>query len=79
MICENFPEAIDPALNSVVYREVFEMKGDTYLKFNDNQLEFHPEFRLYMISALANPHFSPEVHTRTRVLNFSVTREGLEQ
>lgn len=32
-----------------------------------------------MISNLSNPHFSPELQTRTRVLNFSVTKEGLEQ
>jgi len=42
-------------------------------------VEFNEKFRFYMISIEANPHFTPDVHTKTRVLNFSVTREGLEQ
>lgn len=32
-----------------------------------------------MVSNLQNPHFTPEIQTKTRILNFSVTKEGLEQ
>lgn len=79
MICEGFTEELDPALSSIVYREVEEVKGEKYVKFNDNHIEFNPRFRFYMISIQANPHFSPDIHSRTTVLNFTVTREGLEQ
>ena len=32
-----------------------------------------------MFSQLSNPHFSPEVQQLGKILNFTVTREGLEQ
>ena len=32
-----------------------------------------------MFSSMANPHFAPELYTSCMIINFSVTREGLEQ
>lgn len=78
VICENLGDSIDPTLQSIAYKEIFEVKGDKYIKFNDNQVEFNDSFRFFMFSSLSNPHFSPELQTRTRILNFSVTNEGLE-
>ncbi len=79
MLCENVMESIDPVMNSIIFREVYEVGGDQYIKFNDNQVEFNPAFKLFMVTSLANPHFSPVIQTKMRVLNFSVTKEGLEQ
>ena len=53
--------------------------GDQYIVFNDNQISFSSDFRIYIFSHLSNPHFSPEVQQLSKVLNFAVTREGLEQ
>jgi len=79
VICEGFTEDFDPQLTPLVFRDVLEIKGDRYIKFNDNHLEFNPDrFHLYLLTIIANPHFTPEVHTRTTILNFSVTQEGLE-
>lgn len=79
VILESLPDTpLDPSIQSIAYKEIFVIKGDYYLKFNDNQVEMHPDFRFFMVSSLANPHFSPELQTKTRLLNFSITREGLE-
>ncbi len=80
VICEGLTEELDPALTPLVFREVQEIKGERYIKFNDNHMEFNPEkFHMYLFTIMANPHFSPEVHARTTILNFSVTHEALEQ
>jgi len=42
-------------------------------------VEFTDTFMLYMITSLSNPHFNPTLHTRMKILNFSVTKEGLQQ
>ena len=42
-------------------------------------IEYDSDFRIYIFSHLSNPHFSPEVQQLGKVLNFCVTREGLEQ
>ena len=36
VIFENVGEAIDSTLNSILFRETFEVGGDKYVKFNDN-------------------------------------------
>ncbi len=79
VICEGVGEVIEPAISSVVYRDIQEVKGEKYIKFNDNQMEYNELFSLYLVTDLANPHFSPELQTRTMMLNFSITKEGLEQ
>ena len=40
-------------------------------------MEYHLDFRFYMVSQMANPHFSPDVQTKTNLLNFSITEDGL--
>lgn len=36
VICENVGDVIDPSINSIVCREIFEIQGEKYIKFNDN-------------------------------------------
>lgn len=36
VICEGFVDVIDPSLNSLIYRDIQEVKGEKYIKFNDN-------------------------------------------
>lgn len=36
VICENVGEVIDPAISSIMCREVYDISGDKYIKFNDN-------------------------------------------
>lgn len=64
---------------SILKRELLVVQGDTYIKFNDNQLYFDQDFRIYMFSMQSNPHFTPEVQQQASILNFAVTTEGLEQ
>ena len=76
---EGFIETFDASLNSIVFKDISEIKGERYIKFNDNHIELNDKFKLYLICSQANPHFSPDVHSKMTLLNFSVTREGLEQ
>ena len=47
------------------------MIGETEIEYNSN-------FRLYMTTPLANPHFLPEVCIKVTVINFTVTIDGLQ-
>ena len=49
-----------------------------YIKLGDKEIEYHPDFRLILQTKLANPHYKPEMQAQTTLINFTVTREGLE-
>lgn len=41
-------------------------------------MDYDPNFRLYLTTKLANPHYLPEVCIVVTVVNFTVTPSGLE-
>jgi len=76
---ENAGEVTNPHLVQLLRKEILLVNGEPYISFNDNTQFFDPDFRLFIFTQLSNPHYSPEVQQIAKVLNFSVTREGLEQ
>ena len=40
--------------------------------------EPHPLCRLILQTKLANPHYKPEMQAQATLINFTVTRDGLE-
>lgn len=41
-------------------------------------MEYNPNFQLILQTKLANPHYKPEMQAQTTLINFTVTRDGLE-
>ena len=37
------------------------------------------QFKMFLVTKMANPHFLPEVFIRVTVINFTVTEQGLEE
>ncbi|ETO28517.1 dynein gamma chain, flagellar outer arm [Reticulomyxa filosa] len=65
---------LDPVLEKNTFRQ-----GKTlYIHIGDEDAEFHTSFRIYFITKLSNPHFSPELSAKTTVVDFAVTQKGLE-
>lgn len=44
----------------------------------DKEIEYNKDFRLLLHTKLANPHYKPEMQAQTTLINFTVTRDGLE-
>ena len=44
----------------------------------DKEVEYHPRFRMIIQTKLANPHYKPEIQAQATLINFTVTRTGLE-
>jgi dynein heavy chain len=41
-------------------------------------VEYHPDFKLILHTKLANPHYQPEMQAQCTLINFTVTKDGLE-
>ena len=61
VLLENIGEFIDSGLNSVLERNIIKKnKGMHYIKFGDELIEYHNDFRFYITTCLSNPHYLPE-------------------
>lgn len=49
-----------------------------YIRIGDKECEFSPHFRLILHTKLASPHYQPELQAQCTLINFTVTRDGLE-
>ncbi|XP_016077900.1 PREDICTED: dynein heavy chain 9, axonemal [Miniopterus natalensis] len=76
VLIENLEESLDPVLGPLLGREVTN-KG-RFIKIGDKECEYNPKFRLILHTKLANPHYQPELQAQATLINFTVTRDGLE-
>nr|XP_023509281.1 dynein heavy chain 9, axonemal isoform X3 [Equus caballus] len=76
VLIENLEESIDPVLGPLLGREV--IKKGRFIKIGDKECEYNPNFRLILHTKLANPHYQPELQAQATLINFTVTRDGLE-
>ena len=80
VLCQNVGQLDGPAdFLTVLDKEVSTVAGAEYIKFGDGQVEYHPDFRLLMLTSLENPLLSPRVQSKVQMLNFSTTQEALQE
>ena len=48
------------------------------IRLGDSDVEYNKSFKFYMTTKLANPHYLPEVCIKVTIINFTVTKTGLE-
>ncbi|XP_077110730.1 dynein axonemal heavy chain 9 isoform X2 [Ranitomeya variabilis] len=76
VLIENLEESVDPVLGPLLGRET--IKKGRCIKIGDKECEYSPNFRLILHTKLANPHYQPEMQAQCTLINFTVTRDGLE-
>ncbi|XP_077869744.1 dynein beta chain, ciliary-like [Saccoglossus kowalevskii] len=76
VLIENLEEDMDPVLDPVLGRNT--IKKGRYIKIGDKEVEYNSDFRLILHTKLANPHYKPEMQAQTTLINFTVTKDGLE-
>lgn len=76
-VIENVENEMDPMLDPVLEKQYEQVGRNKKLKLGDADLEWDDNFRLYIISRLANPSWSPELSAKTTIIDFTVTQTGL--
>ncbi|KAJ1634337.1 dynein heavy chain and region D6 of dynein motor-domain-containing protein [Pavlovales sp. CCMP2436] len=78
IIIENLATSIDAVLGPVISRQVTRRGRTVFVKLGDKEVDYHPDFKLYLQTKLSNPHYPPEIQAECTLINFMVTEDGLE-
>jgi len=76
LLIENIDETIEAVLDPLIGR--YTIKKGTIIRIGEKECEFNPSFKLILQTKLANPHYKPELQAQTTLINFTVTKDGLE-
>ncbi|XP_072544049.1 dynein axonemal heavy chain 2 [Salminus brasiliensis] len=78
VLLQNVQEELDPSLAPILNKSLTHIGGRLLLKLGDKEVEYNPDFRFYITTKLSNPHYTPEISTKTTIVNFAVKEQGLE-
>ncbi|GJQ70897.1 hypothetical protein Trydic_g814 [Trypoxylus dichotomus] len=78
VLLEEVGETLDPTLGPVLLKQTFVQGGRTLIHLGDSDIDYDENFRFYVTTKLANPHYLPEVCIQVTIVNFTVTPSGLE-
>ncbi|KAM3857822.1 dynein axonemal heavy chain 2 [Diretmus argenteus] len=78
VLLQNVQEELDPSLTPILNKSLTRIGGRLLLKLGDKEVEYNPEFHFYITTKLSNPHYTPEISTKTTIVNFAVKEQGLE-
>ncbi|XP_049887204.1 dynein axonemal heavy chain 7-like [Pectinophora gossypiella] len=78
VLLENVLEELDPMLEPLLQQQTFRQGGALCIKIGDTIVEYNKDFKLYISTKLANPHYLPEVSVRVTLVNFMLARDGLQ-
>ncbi|PBJ72155.1 dynein heavy chain [Trypanosoma cruzi cruzi] len=77
-LLENVGDSLDPALEPVLLRNVFLIGSTPHIRVGDSAIPYDKRFKFYMTTKLPNPSYTPENIVTVSLLNFFITRSGLE-
>lgn len=72
---------IDSALANLIDKNVFTKPNNTsqYILFNNCELVFNPNFKLFIINNSAKVKLSQDIATRLNIVNFALKPDTLEK
>ncbi|XP_076649863.1 dynein heavy chain at 16F [Halictus rubicundus] len=79
VLLQEVGEVLDPSLEPVLLKQIFLLGGRLLIRFGDSDVDYDENFRLYITTKIANPHYLPEVCIKVTIVNFTVTMGGLEE
>ena len=71
-------EKYDPILNSVLNKEIHKANGRVLIRVGDQDVDFSPSFRMFMITRDSQAQFTPDLCSRVTFCNFTVTPSSLQ-
>jgi len=79
VLLQDVLEDLDPSLDTVLSKAIIVKGNSKTIKIGENYIEYNDNFKLYITTKLANPHYTPEICTKICLINFAVKDPGLEE
>ncbi|EGF80533.1 hypothetical protein BATDEDRAFT_25191 [Batrachochytrium dendrobatidis JAM81] len=74
---EDVDEYIDPVIDNLLEKNIRTNGSRRFIVLGDKEVDYDPNFRLYLTSRLTNPTYTPKVFGSAMIINYSVTFKGL--
>ncbi|KAL0484096.1 dynein heavy chain, partial [Acrasis kona] len=78
VLIQDIGEELDPLLEPILSQAVMKRGNREVIKIGDKEIDYNRKFKLFLTTKISNPHYAPEISTKTTIVNFSVTKQGLE-
>jgi len=78
VLMQEILEELDPSLEPIMAKSITKSGNRSILRIGDKEVEYNFDFRFYLTTKLGNPHYTPEISTKSTIVNFSVKEQGLE-
>lgn len=78
ILFQDVDDYIDPVIDNVLEKKIKVVTGRAFVILGDKEVDWDPNFRMYLTTKLPNPFFNPSVYARGLVINYMVTMSGLE-
>ena len=72
-------EALDPVIEPILLKQTFKQGGSLVIRLGEAILDYSTDFKLYITTKIANPHYLPEAQVKVTLLNFMITPDGLRE
>jgi dynein heavy chain len=79
ILIENVGDTIDPNINPVLEKNYIIKNQVEYIILDGQEQSVSADFKLFLVTKLPNPHYTPEIMAKTTIINFSITMDGLEE
>ncbi|XP_049877279.1 dynein axonemal heavy chain 10 [Pectinophora gossypiella] len=78
VLFQDVNEYIDPVVDNVLEKNIKTESGRSFVMLGSSEVDYDPNFRMYLTTKLANPQFNPAAYAKAVVINYTVTVQGLE-
>jgi dynein heavy chain len=78
LLLEDIAEEVDPSLEPILMKQTFKKGNQLLIRLGETDVDYDPNFKLYITTKLPNPHYLPELSIKVTLINFTVTQQGLE-
>jgi dynein heavy chain len=77
VLLENIEETLDQFLEPLLQKQIPKEGMQLKIKLGED-IPYSTDFKLYITTKLANPHYLPDICIKVTIVNFTVTPSGLE-